>query len=363
MEGLTMVYKNKYEDIITRDILIEEYCNKKRTASSIGRDFGICYVTIYKYLKLYGIEREDRKLRAKVGQKFGKLTTVRPIDDGNRKEYFWECLCDCGNIVEVLFHNLNKGNTKSCGVCSRGQAKGKNSRDWGGYEDISGAFFYRLKNNAKLRNIEVGIKIEDIWDKYIEQNKKCYLSNEDIVFAEKNFPASASVDRIDSNLGYTKDNIAICLMQINRMKSTYSKYEFIDICGLISNFNGLFIKTHNVPVIYKSCVTKVAYDAKIRNKNFELMMDDIQRTYCSQGGLCAFTGLEISFPKNKKEFLSRLHVASVDRMDNSIGYIPSNIQIVNKLINMSRGSLTIDEYKNLCKKIYEKHISESVCGP
>lgn len=44
------------------------------------------------------------------GQTYGKLAVIRYV--GSRK---WECLCECGNEVEVYAQNLKSNHTKSCG--------------------------------------------------------------------------------------------------------------------------------------------------------------------------------------------------------------------------------------------------------
>lgn len=48
-------------------------------------------------------------------QKFGKLTAIRLIEELNDKIAVWECKCDCGNTVEVQSNDLMRGNKKSCG--------------------------------------------------------------------------------------------------------------------------------------------------------------------------------------------------------------------------------------------------------
>ena len=58
------------------------------------------------------------------GQKFGNLTVVKRSSDtlGRSDEAIWECLCDCGNVVNVRGYSLRTGNTKSCGcIVSRGE--------------------------------------------------------------------------------------------------------------------------------------------------------------------------------------------------------------------------------------------------
>lgn len=48
------------------------------------------------------------------GHKYNRLKVLRCI--GNRGRYiYWECLCDCGNLVEATTNALRQNNTRSCG--------------------------------------------------------------------------------------------------------------------------------------------------------------------------------------------------------------------------------------------------------
>lgn len=51
------------------------------------------------------------------GQKYGRLTVIRPLGAsiGKNKGYVFECVCDCGSIINVSSNSLREGNTKSCG--------------------------------------------------------------------------------------------------------------------------------------------------------------------------------------------------------------------------------------------------------
>ena len=55
------------------------------------------------------------------GQKFGKLTAIRPTEKRINRIVVWECLCDCGTRTEVRINSLTTGNTKSCGCLKSGQ--------------------------------------------------------------------------------------------------------------------------------------------------------------------------------------------------------------------------------------------------
>ena len=55
--------------------------------------------------KCIGISVRDLR-----GQKFGKLTTLRYVDNKS-----WQCICDCGTIKDIRAANLVNGSTISCG--------------------------------------------------------------------------------------------------------------------------------------------------------------------------------------------------------------------------------------------------------
>lgn len=49
------------------------------------------------------------------GQRFGRLTVVKFVGHDKNRHRCWECLCDCGKIINVDTSRLRSGNTKSCG--------------------------------------------------------------------------------------------------------------------------------------------------------------------------------------------------------------------------------------------------------
>ena len=62
------------------------------------------------------------KMKDLSGQKFERLTALRPTTERKYGSVVWECQCDCGNIVKVSAGNLKSGNTKSCGCLSKEKA-------------------------------------------------------------------------------------------------------------------------------------------------------------------------------------------------------------------------------------------------
>jgi len=53
------------------------------------------------------------------GQRFGKLTAIRALDERTSGQVVWECRCDCGRSVLVLANNLRGRKTRSCGCLQR----------------------------------------------------------------------------------------------------------------------------------------------------------------------------------------------------------------------------------------------------
>jgi len=63
------------------------------------------------------------RIRDLSGQRFGKLTALRPLakhevpHDRTLCHIFWLCRCDCGREHIVARPNLTCGATRSCGQC------------------------------------------------------------------------------------------------------------------------------------------------------------------------------------------------------------------------------------------------------
>ena len=73
-----------------------------------------------------------------------------------------------------------------------------------------------LLNDCKNRNLEVNLTIQDIKDIYIKQNGLCYWFNIPLIPSDiKKHPQQPSLDRLDRNRGYVKDNVVLCCYSAN----------------------------------------------------------------------------------------------------------------------------------------------------
>jgi hypothetical protein len=160
-----------------------------------------------------------------IGFKSGSLTVIEKIGKNHSQHILWRCKCECGKNTIVSSSNIRR--TKSCG-CS----KHKKPPNWSGYERLNGSYVSALKYGAKKRkiNYDSNIDAKYLYDMYLRQDGKCAITGMPI-----DLTTDASVDRIDSMKGYTKDNIWWVKKEINLMKNNLSLEEFILLCKMVAD--------------------------------------------------------------------------------------------------------------------------------
>lgn len=220
-----------FENVLTREVLEDLYVNNGWSITAIARKFEVSAKTVRNYITKYEIAfrpmSEDLS-----GKRFGRLLVIKRQGKDRHGKYRWSCLCDCGKTTEINGSSLTRNLTTSCGcykheLCTRQ-----------GYKDISYSHWRRLLQNAKQRGYAFEITPEYIWEVFENQDKKCVLSGLDIVFcsdSNKRHEQTASIDRINSNVGYVPGNIQIVHKVVNQMKSYLTDEEFIAFCNLVAD--------------------------------------------------------------------------------------------------------------------------------
>lgn len=195
--------------------------------------------------------QKTRKNIPILGKTYGSFTIISEDVKIKDNKVCFNVKCSCGKEQFIRAYFLEIGRQDCCKSCSQRRAVYANpgrgnylGKGHDGIENFTKTTYSYFKRNAKRRNIEWSkeLTIEYLYNLLLKQNKKCALSNLDIDLTESrknsniNFELmTASIDRIDSKLGYIPTNIQWVHKDINRMKWAFDQNHFINLCKLIIN--------------------------------------------------------------------------------------------------------------------------------
>lgn len=182
----------------------------------------------------------------RIGETYNSLTIIQDLGvDKKCNHRMVRCLCSCGNEKVIRYFDVRTGRTKSCGCLKLTEE----------YRDISRRNTYKLIAEGKISKIDGDtefrfylktikgrdknstLTINDLRNQWNIQHGKCAYTNIPLILAthsDANYPRymQASIDRIDSNLGYEIENIQFVSISCNYAKNAMTHDEmkaFLDI--------------------------------------------------------------------------------------------------------------------------------------
>lgn len=214
-----------------------------------------------------------KKLKPIIGTQFGNYKVVSDevfkIKDTSRNLYrgYFKVVCTlCDTEHLVRSDILNSKQATKCKACSNKEKYLTNVKNkvisFKGYSckhqgtgDMSKSYLFRLKTSCKSRKIQWDddyMTTSNMWELLLKQDSKCALTGLNITLSKgNNSPVSnkdnnldysgwnASLDRIDSSVGYTENNLQWVHRDINKMKNSFKQDYFLEMCNLIvKNKNG-----------------------------------------------------------------------------------------------------------------------------
>lgn len=241
------------------------------------------------------------------------------------------------------------------------------------YSKLSNFITQIVKNargNAKRRNILFDITKENIEKLYEKQKGLCALSGIKMTHNAINDrqdndshilnPNNISIDRIDSKIGYIKSNIQLVCAIVNRIKFEMTEPELFEFCCKIVNTNkfsiikqfdeffGIEKPEINISEKCKKFIdykySNMIHNAKSRNLKCDLTKDQIIEKYKKQNGLCALTGIKLSFDKS-------LNDLSIDRIDSNKSYSLNNIHLISNLANSVKSDIDTKYLIKICTNL------------
>ena len=162
------------------------------------------------------------------------LTLPKEVYKNSEGRWCKPCF-ECGREQSYLRRNyaiLSYNNKKTCKMCANSKPENNSHKGW-----VKGvirmSFVRKYKVNAELRGIEWDVDFDFLADLLINQDFKCALSgwSIDAMNVQNN---TASLDRIDSKVGYIDGNVQWVHKMINMCKQQYSQEDFIDMCTAVS---------------------------------------------------------------------------------------------------------------------------------
>ncbi len=320
------------------------------------------------------------ELESLIDQKFSKLTILGEVEShiepNGKKQRVMLCKCDCENTTTKQLKELRNGNVKSCGCLQKGKilslGKKKKFGSWvvtnsivqkgkvttkcicGKVSEISiktlidgtskscGCIYKALPKEDNRISIPKNTEDEK-WEYFIEG--RYMVSNKGKVFSIKT--------RHYMNVGKGKIVINGKIYDIRTVmyKSFVSdwdpkKYRLIDkIDNIGISLNNLFLSelTYN----NQTWVGKALSNAKASKKEVSITKKDIIDLYLSQNGISYFLKLPLDLT-GKDQLLG----VSIDRIDNSKGYVKNNITLVTRFENMGRREAMFEEMLEFSSKYF-----------
>jgi hypothetical protein len=145
-----------------------------------------------------GVEYGPRK--DLTGQRFGRLVVRRLVGRNEKRNYIWDCVCDCGEIKVVQGVALAQGWTMSCGCLHSELVKRPRTHGMAGTREHN--IWEGMRNRCNNPNNKDyyhyggrGIKYDLRWEdfaKFFEDMGSC--------------PPGHTLDRIDNDKSYGPEN-------------------------------------------------------------------------------------------------------------------------------------------------------------
>jgi hypothetical protein len=185
----------------------------------------------------------NRRIKIEIGQIFNRLTVLESIGKSKHGHLLYNCKCICGNIKAVTGASLQRKEVQSCG-CLKSENTSKMAKDRRGTTHLEKGqagknhLYSQYKNGARKRNLEFDLTKDEL----IEiSSKNCYYCAQ----PPSQFMNSDSdvgkyiyngIDRLNSKLGYNKENCVPCCKNCNRAKSDMPLEDFYNWVKRLNKF-------------------------------------------------------------------------------------------------------------------------------
>ena len=167
-----------------------------------------------------------------------KKASTSKFSNSSKKAFYFpetqEKLCGyCGIIKKIENFYKHSGTADGhhtwCNICCNQGNKRFLEKSYSSFEKRIKRTFGSSKASAIKRKIYFDIKIEDVVSIWKKQKELCYYTGVKMTIQPVN-NNTVSIERINSEVGYVKDNIVLVCHIVNIMKSDFDVDYFFSIC-------------------------------------------------------------------------------------------------------------------------------------
>lgn len=144
----------------------------------------------------------------------------------------------CFLVLNPLLVTSDESHKPFEGFCEISENIGCNHKNFRGAGVISGEVLCRIRQNASRRNLVCDMTCDKLLELWNKQCGRCAITGVSLKFASTTSRKSgdeqtASLDRIDSNVGYVEGNVRWLHKTVNAMRLDLTDEEFISWCHRI----------------------------------------------------------------------------------------------------------------------------------
>ena len=137
-------------------------------------------------------------------------------------------------------------------------------------------------------------------------------------------------------------------------RSCASKHSVDHLKKYAGQFNHNLISSnrHDKYSNFRWYIKNVIKNSKKRNQTYDIDLEYLYILWNKQNGICPFTKQKLELrTHNYTTIKNRPYQASLDRIDNSKGYIKGNIRFVALIFNYSKNTFTDEQVLEFCKQV------------
>ena len=176
----------------------------------------------------------------------------------------------------------------------------------------------------------------------------------------------ASLDRINSSVGYVPGNIRYVCQTANWVKWKFRDEDVFRFCAAASHWNRDFSVLKEIDTVpFLRYLHLASRRAREKKRPFDLTAEYLMDIWNKQGGRCALSGIPLDNPPNSvwDDYYCHPWRASLDRIDSSLSYVKGNVQFLCMMGNFGKNTSSNESLVSFCKAVSGKMVDPLGVAP